>query len=244
MNWGTELLRLTLFASEQLQASDHDWTAITGQSESETRHTNPNGGRLYVGKHRETQLAINSLGQRLDVVQSVYPSSVTEGTNAHTIGDWKRTREVFVEDTAPWLASVRYPVVRIAFSCVLLAEAADRMAAYQALKTVLKSVQVDPAEMRDLIFRVNWPQKSTAAPGLQVNRITHWSAIRLHRVLVQVGGADASVAHGVTSHFVRLEVDHNTDEARKSPFAQDEMVTIYKELVELANENAERGERP
>jgi hypothetical protein len=242
--WSTELLRLSLFSSEQLQVSGADWTAITGQHESETRQTLPGGGRSYVGKHRETQLTISSLGQRIDVIRSVYPPSVPQETKAPIIGDWEQVRDVFAGDTEPWLKSLKFSIVRIAFSCVLLVETADRMAAYELLKTLLKSVQVEPAAMRELIFRINWPLESTAVPNLRINRITNWNSVRLRNVLLQLGDNATSVAPGRAFNFVRLETDHNTDEDRVDPFAQTELVPIYRELVGLASENAAKGERP
>jgi hypothetical protein len=191
--WSTELLRLSLFASEPVQASDADWTAITGQAESETRQTHAGGGRSYIGMHRDTQWTIGSFGQRLDIMQSAYPPARPQETKAPTIGDWEQVREAFVRDTERWLATTRFRVVRIAFSCVLLIETKDRLEAYELLKMLLKSVQVDPEGMRELFFRVNWPLKSVAVPGLQLNRITNWSSLRLQNVLLQVAGSSTSV---------------------------------------------------
>jgi hypothetical protein len=239
--WSAELLRLSLFASEPVQASGSDWKAITGQEESETRHALPGGGRSYVGVHRDSQLTISSFGQRLDIIRSA-PAAPQE-LRAPIFGQWEEVREAFVRETEQWLASVRFHVVRVAFSCVLLAEAKDRLGAYELLRTFLKSVQVDPVGMRELVFRVNWPQKSGTVHELLLNRITSWTSIRLKRLLLQVGPATASVSPGAEElNFVRLEIDHNTDENRSDPFDRAQLVPIYRELIALASENASRGE--
>jgi hypothetical protein len=41
---------------------------------------------------------------------------------------------------------------------------------------------------------------------------------------------------------IRLEFDHNTDAERIAPFDRHSLVPIYRELVALALENAEKGE--
>ena len=161
-----------------------------------------------------------------------------------TFGDWVQVREPFVHDAEQWLSAVEFPIVRVAFSCVLLTLVEDKLAAYQLLKKLLRSVDVDATEMRELIFRVNWPVKSGVVSGLGLNRITNWSSIKLQNVLLQVGSGSPSISPGERKRdFVRLELDHNTDEARTEPFEPTQLVPIYRELVELAIENAAKGEK-
>jgi hypothetical protein len=245
IDWKVELLRLSVFSNRDHQVSDDDWTAVTGQAESQTRQSPPGGGRVYQGIHREAQLTIASYGQRVDVVQTVNPAVAPQDTGPDvTFGDWTQVREQFVHDTEHWLSSVGFPVVRLAFSCVLLAPAEDRLAAYQVLEKLLRSVIVDPVRMRELIFRINWPVKSAVVPDLALNRITTWASIFLQSVRVQLGGGTPSVYSGAKKRdFVRLELDHNTDEARTEPFEPTQLVPIYKELVELAIEDAAKGEQ-
>jgi hypothetical protein len=242
--WKTELLRLSVFSNRPVQVSDADWTAITGQTESETRQSQPGGGRAYLGAHRGARLTVASSGQRVDIMQTVNPV-VPAGDAGPTVtfGDWAQVREPFVHDTEQWLSSVEFPVVRLAFSCVLLAAAEDRLTAYQLLKRLLRSVDIDPMQMRELLFRVNWRVKSVVVPDLALNRITNWSSIFLQNILLQVGGGPASLSSSeIKRDFVRLEVDHNTDETRTEPFDRAQLAPIYGELVALAIENAAKGE--
>jgi hypothetical protein len=111
------------------------------------------------------------------------------------------------------------------------------------LKDLLKSVQVDPKKTRDLHFRVNWALDSKIA-GRKVNRLTTWAAMRFTTTLVQVTGDQVGVVGASPDHIytVRLECDHNTDGADKTPFDQAKIVPVYKELVGLIRENAEKGE--
>jgi hypothetical protein len=41
---------------------------------------------------------------------------------------------------------------------------------------------------------------------------------------------------------VRLEIDHNTSPEWDKPFDREQVVSIYEELVSLADKNAKNGE--
>ena len=131
------------------------------------------------------------------------------------------------------------------FPAVLLSETASVPEAYHALKDMLKSVTIDVDEMREVIFRVNWPEDSTVVRGLRVNRITTWSTIQYGSALVQITGQSISAASRSPEKFaVRLEIDHNTDHENKEPFDREMLIPIYNELIIKAAENAASGERP
>jgi hypothetical protein len=99
--------------------------------------------------------------------------------------------------------------------------------------------------MRDLLYRINWPVKSKVVVGLTINRLTTWSSMKFLRKLLSVSGTEFSATADVGQlDAVRLEVDHNTDDARQAPFDAAQLVPIYRELVALACENAEQGECP
>jgi len=91
---------------------------------------------------------------------------------------------------------------------------------------------------------VNWRRTSNVQKALIINRLTTWSALRIVRKLIQIGGEIATESGGDEIHAVRLEVDHNTDDANRIPFDPDKVIPIYSELIELARENAAEGEVP
>jgi len=108
---------------------------------------------------------------------------------------------------------------------------------------MLRSVDGDPARMRDFMFRVNWPQNSMSINGLTLNRLTTWTVVQVQWLLFDTG-ANALTKDTSASPFVRLEIDHNTDGEWTQPFDPGRLVAIYRELFNLAVENAERGELP
>jgi|SRR5208337_4341430 len=243
MDWGVELLRLSLISPGSLSIADSDWEAITGEKEAETRQL-VQGGRRYVGKFAGGSLLLQAVGNRLDVILSPLPESNPQDFRVLVIGDWKVVREAFVQATTRWLDASPITANRIAFGAVLLAEAKTVREGYELLKTLLSSVTVDPNSMRDLQFRVNWRADSATLPGLPLNRITFWSVPQLTRMLLQVTGSDVTKTGSPAVQSVRLEMDHNTADEHTDVFDHKYLVPIYRELVDMACENAAEGERP
>ena len=158
------------------------------------------------------------------------------------IGTWPTACDDFVKATSEWVATFEQPILRIAFAGTLLAKSDSPLDAYRQLLGLLKTVQGDPARMRELVFRINWPVKSKVANGLLLNRITHWSVIQIQLQLMLLTGTETVMSGTPATHVVRLEFDHNTDAERTELFERHQLVPIYNELVALALDNAERGE--
>ena len=115
--------------------------------------------------------------------------------------------------------------------------------AYKILKEQIKSVAVKPGRMQDFTYRVNWPVKSRVKDGLLINRLTTWTPARFAKKSMQITGNQVAISeHAEELYAARLEMDMNTDQANISPFATSEADHIYNELIELAGENAAKGE--
>jgi hypothetical protein len=141
------------------------------------------------------------------------------------------------------VGSFSAPVVRLAFAPVLLGELPTRLDAYRSLAGLLKTVAGDPEHLKELMFRINWPVNSTSVNGLTLNRITHWSVVELQlQMLTLQPGATAARDAVPVAIAIRLEMDHNTEASRVAPFDRNQLAPIYRELVALALENAEKGE--
>jgi hypothetical protein len=243
LDWGVQVARLTLFLRDPYSVSDKDWLTITGQDEAETRQAIPGGKRLS-GRVPNGALQVAVAGHRFDVVLSAVELEENAELVIPSVGGLDETLKTFVESTSKWIDQTKPLVVRAAFGAVLTYKAETRDDAYQHLKGLLKSVGVQPEKMRDLLYRVNWRCASRVQEGLIINRLTTWSALRIVRKLIQIGDEIATESGGEEIHAVRLEVDHNTDDANRTPFDPINVMPIYSELVELARENAAEGEVP
>jgi hypothetical protein len=243
-DWDASVVRLSLFSGEQLQISDADWKSLTGETEAPTRHTTA-GLRRLSGKVLGGALSIGSAGNRVDVVLGPDESAIDaeDDWTLPVVGPWEQVRKHFVGTTITWLESRQNRFNRVAFGATLLKQVATVEAGYAELSPLLTSLTVDPARMRDLLYRVNWPRESGVITGLTINRLTTWALVALARKLLSMTGADLTVAQQQDLlHAVRLEVDHNTPADHSEHFDPSQIIAIYRELVDLAVENASKGE--
>jgi hypothetical protein len=244
LDWGVQFARLSLFLSEPYAISDKDWAVVTGQGEAETRQAVAGGKRLS-GSVPGGIMHMSTISSRFDMVLAA-ADNIQEGDEIQlpSVGPYDETFTSFFESTCKWIEQVNPPTIRVAFGAALTCKAASREEAYGHLRDLLKSLKVDPKNMRDLEYRVNWPGKSKVEQDLIVNRITTWNSVRIIRQLVQI--SETRVGGGNAGHVdaVRVELDHNTDEAKKAVFDQGTLIPIYSELVDLARQNAAEGEVP
>jgi hypothetical protein len=237
-------VRLSVFSSTPIVASESDWQLLTGQEEAENRVAVP-GGRMFSGKFGSGQFSLAHTGQRIDIILGPSPAVEMKEPALLLAGPWPAVSETMAAASVRWLEGVRFPVIRLGFGAVLLCQTETRDQAYELLKDLLASVVVDPLRMSDLFFRVNWAENSTVRTGLKLNRITNWASVRIAQNLIQVTGEQQmAIVPGRELNAVRLELDNNTDPANNVQFNKDEIVPIFSELLEMARENAEKGERP
>lgn len=240
IDWDVNLLRLSVFCTGNPTASDEVWKLLTGQPEAESRSTVP-GGRRFSGKFAGGLLTLANAGPRLDLVLQAVDGESGD-LRLPVIGPWADLRAQFTQMSLQLLSFANVPIMRVAFGSVLFAKKDTLEDCYRQLKAMLKSVDVDPTRMRDLHFRVNWQRDSKVIP-IKLNRLTTWASMRFSATLLQITGNKVAVAGAGNDQFaIRLECDHNTDAANREPFEQSKIGPIFQELVDLATENADKGE--
>jgi hypothetical protein len=247
VSWGAHQLRLSLFSTSPYSATDTDWKKLTGSSEdADNRQALPAGGRRFSGPHEKGELIIAAAATRFDIVYSAAQRDIDAEFIIPVVGPWEGALEHFVKITEPWLEQLAPPPTRMAFGSIFLFPAKNIEECYSILKSLLRSVSVDVEKMRELVFRVNWPQPSKVIKDHTLNRITNWSSLRLVQQVLQIdaAGGNQMTSPAPSIYAVRLEMDHSTDEASIRPFDPKERLSIYKELVALACENASKGEKP
>jgi hypothetical protein len=244
LDWIAESLRLSLFSNGMVDLTGADWKKITGEDEAETQQKVA-GRRTMAGTYLAGTLNVSAVGPRIDCVLSPHqlPKENAEEAYVPSLGAWPMVCDEFFKGTTDWVGSFDRPVVRMAFGATLYSRFPDRQAAYSALIGLLKSVQGDPKRLNELVFRINWPVNSKSLNDLMLNRITQWAVLEMRAFqLVIQSGAEPVVGSTPVTFVIRLELDHNTDAQWATPFDPRRLVPIYRELVELAYENAEKGE--
>jgi hypothetical protein len=242
LEWTAGTLRLSLFFPEAVRTTVADWSKVTGQDEPETIQ-NAAGRRSMIGPFHGGILQMNVIGPRIDcILLPKAPNETVEEGYVPTIGTVPKVLHDFVNATAGWLGELEQPLQRIAVAGTMLAKCENLPTAYATLIDMLRTVHGDPHRMKELVFRINWPRNSTAVNGLSLNRITTWSVIQIQLQILTQSGPTTVVNETPATIAIRLEFDHNTDAERIAPFDRHSLVPIYRELVALALENAEKGE--
>jgi hypothetical protein len=243
-DWAVQQLRVSLFSSAAVHLTEaRHWKLLTGQDEAENRLTIP-GGKQYIGKFLSGVLNLAFSVQRCDIIAIAQMTDPTKPT-LPIFGPLSEVLDKFLVGVCPFVETFEFPVVRLAFGGTLLAAAKSKEDAYIQLGECIQSVRIDPARMRDFMYRVNWPQQSSIVKSLELNRLTAWDSISIGRNLLQVTGTELTT--GLAEELLpasRLEVDMNTSQGQKEPFRPGTVVPILEELVSMARENAKAGERP
>jgi hypothetical protein len=244
VEWSAETLRVSLFSSNVVGLTRDDWKKVSGKDA-------PENEQKVVGRHTmsgpflEGQLSLSAIGSRFDCILAASPpADPIPEAYIPNVGHWPDVSKEFVATTEAWVDGIGAPIVRMAVGIVLLAPQPGVEDANRSLLGMVKSLKGDPARMRDILFRVNWPVNSMIVNGLTINRLTTWTVARIQFQIVVGTGPNVTVDAGPGSDFVRLEIDHNTDAGRTQPFDQKRLVPLYNELTNLAMENAEKGELP
>jgi hypothetical protein len=244
--WAVQQLRLSLFSTGPVTLTEaRHWKLLTGQDEAENRVAIVSG-KQYSGKFLDAAVSLSFSGSRCDIVAVVEDSErdPTKPPALPTFGPWEKVVENFCKTVFPFIEGFGFPVNRVAFGGGLLAPADSKEDAYRQLAALLQSVRVDPARMRDFLYRVNWVKGSSVVAGLDLNRLTIWSAMLFTRGVLQMTGTELAVGPPeVSVHGARFEFDLNTSQSHREAYDPTILVPILEELVSMARENAEVGER-
>lgn len=246
-DWQVQQLRVSLYSSSSIALTEEKhWMLLTGQREAENRLSIP-GGRQYVGKFLDSIFNLAFYVQRCDILETEegLAADPSRPQALPTFGAWDEALDKFLGAVRPFVAAFEFPVIRLAFGAILLAPAASREDSYRMLGDLVQSITIDPINMRELVYRVNWPRESSVIKGLELNRITTWNSIAYARGMMQVGSNEISVLTAENPlNAARLDMDFNTNQIRKEPFEPGTILPILEELVSLARDTAKTGEHP
>jgi hypothetical protein len=240
-DWTCETIRLSLFSTGGVQITNEDWTNLTGQAEAEKEQKGA-GRRVMASALMGGQLSLTAVGNRCDCVLSPI-ANVDEISEEQvpSVGQWPTCFDQFQKATEAYLPKFGIPISRIALGVTLVSLHKERLDAYKAFAQQVKSIAHPPEKLHDVLFRINWPQNSKADNTLMLNRLTTWQVQQIQLQIIVDGNSPTTFVNPIT-HTLRLELDHNTDQAHAQPFDRDQLVPIYRELANLALQNADQGE--
>lgn len=244
--WLAESMRATNFPSPAAEVDPGAWWHRLLDREPDTRVVRPGVGEWkeegeFAGG--KLTLNINAAG----VIQwTLSPTPLKEvPTEFPTVGRFVDACEAFCPLVRRWFEFAPR-LDRIAFGTTALLPVANRVEGYRLLSQYLHDVvRIDAERSSDLLYQINRRRHSrSGVADLEINRLSKWSVAEM-RILAQAfsaPGVEARLLHPMSA--CRAELDINTAPEYRRGFASPVSAEIFEELVALAREILETGDRP
>jgi hypothetical protein len=241
-DWEPNLFRLSIFTFGSQKVPTDLWRHLAEQEPELIENRAREASVRESGPFGKGVLDVVSVPGRVDIIWAKPALQAGDMKIAVTLGKLEPALGDFEKLVSKLLDDWGVPTVRIAFGAALRSETDSARDAYERLAESLLSVAVDPRGMRDFLYRVNWRVPCLGRSIGYFNRLTTWSELSLMLELTPVG-APPSTAASWERHFASLELDINTPAENPEPLASQDLEPIFQQLVDLARENAEFGER-
>lgn len=247
--WHAEQFRLTVFPMPGAIARSPEWWEwVAGSAPDQTTSNPKKGSALVTGLFGPGKLVLRLEPDRIDwlvVPPDLEADALPEQLEVPNVGPLTEALGTFSDIAERWLGRNDLPDMgRIAFGAVLIHTEPDVRSAYLRLPDYVP-VQVDP-QSSDFLYQINIPVASrTEIDGLQINRLTKWSAVSFRSFSVRFTGATVTPEPVPKPGFaLRLELDINTAPGFEGPLPKGRLVEVYRELVSLGREIAAEGTLP
>lgn len=247
--WELQSVQLNLFPVDFAKAlsAEQNWVeAITGESPESNRKKLERVDKVEVkgpaGTERVIQLTIGA--GKINWLEIAPPVLNPEEPidRVPTLGAYAAVRDRFMSMMTGWLPSC--PLVwRVGFGAFLARPATSHAHAYQQLQDYLPFLQLDPEGSSDLIYRINRRRDSKIVPGLPLNRLVKWAALKIEfGASVEVPGAPPTQFGESIVWASTAELDINSSPAHSGPLDATILPALIGELVSLGTEIACRGD--
>ena len=246
-DWYAEELRLSVFLIDAIDpARVHFWEPLLGNAPDEV-YNRPREQRVreegpFLNGRLRVEVSINRVDWRL------LPAP---GIDHHrdlppVVGSYEVLERDFRALMLKWLADCP-SLHRLGYGSELLLPAGSLPDAYGKLGGLLRGVEVEPENTHDFLYRINRRRTSSCdVEGLEINRISTWSAVQIIETFVDISG-DGERPPKVTRRpnpggICRLEFDINTIPEFDQVLEKDVVSEIFNELVDAGNEIAAKGD--
>lgn len=222
-------------------SNDSLWESLLGQPPAE-RSSKPREQFLREeGPCLDGWLTVEARPARVDWRLSTGPGS--SSPTLPVIGPYNELHDSFLQLIQSWQAP-RQPIHRLAYGAVLMLPCDGLSAANKALSRLLPSVEIDPDNTRDFMYRINRRCTSRALSGrCEINRLSAWSVIEIARVDIDISsGSSPAVRNALEGTACRLELDVNSVPELDGHISSEEAASLTEELFALAFELAADGD--
>ncbi len=240
-----ETLRLTAFPLPTTRLGETSWWNDLVGTQPERKVSRPRKEEYREeGPYKDRNLVLQVQLNRIDWNLLQIADKLKEPEALPSIGPFLDSLEVFVPLILRWL-EMAPPIQRLAFGAVLLVPVGDRQEGYQQISAYLPSVQLDPKRSGDFFYQINRPRPSTSGiSGLTINRLSRWSVASFKKVEYVIGPQSTQQFPGEETVASRIELDISTAADFQDELPRERLPAILKELVNLGEEIAHKGDIP
>jgi len=248
-NWRAESLRLTIFLAANIQPKDEGWWSKVAGAEPESKTAKPNRGELVeAGLFQGNALTLSVQPGRIDWLLSPNVSIEENLSEIKSVGSFDSAEKAFSTIMLNWLDACP-ATVRLAYGVVLLEPVGNREEGYRRIAEYVPSVEIDPVGAEDFFYQINRPRQSEVAEGMRLNRLSKWSVAFFQPIRFAIGIPQGQpnqplvYSHGGTPALAcRVELDLSTAASLQEELHHNSLPNIFKELVSLGSEIAQKGD--
>ena len=235
--WEAEKLRLTAFPVEELREIKNlaPWKALI--------HERPRGSTFDHGVLVEHGIykegILGSITESGRIQWDFFADPEKKPDEFVSLGAFSEALAAFRPLMNRWLKSSP-PVKRLAFGAVLVQPQKSVLAANRRISDFISGVDLRGASA-DFSYRVNRPRKSIIKKGLMVNRLSTWAVNEQRKISIGLR-LPTEATRQKQRVISRLELDINTSRENREPLPKSRLQRLFRELMDLGVEIAERGD--
>lgn len=246
-DWYPDTLRVTVFLSPAQEFDQGSWWAEVTGSLPETRTEKPIAREHKdEGEFGSGTLVLSVRPNRIDWLLTVRRDPEKENEDDAGLGPLPESMDDFATPMGAWLEASCPATQRLAFGAVLLRRVETREDGYRRLATYLPSVRLDIEGMSDFFYQINRPRNATSIVNeLKMNRLSKWSVAvtTLERFGIAADGVE-KISRSEPQMSCRLELDISTAAEFTGQFSQEQLKSIFQELLDLGKEIVAEGDIP
>lgn len=247
--WQVEMLRVTGFTAAPIPDTPPNWwTTVVGQPPQTTQIERKDWTHTERGPCCGGVLVNNIQPSRIDWAL-VRGDEEIASSGLQTFGSLTEIAPNFLPLMDRWLDMETCPQLRrLAFGAVILLPVESQLAGYRQIAAYLPSVQIDPENSSDLLYRINRPRNlKKDGTQLTINRLSTWVVLASHRFWATIGvsqGSQTELKKEELGFACRLEMDINNRAAQDIQMSGKNARSVLQDLVNLAFEIAAEGDVP
>jgi hypothetical protein len=243
--WVPEQFRFSAFHAPGKIALP-DWKQIFGAEPDSIQEHPKSGVTFQTGDWAGVKLRYAASKERIDWVVFPNVEAMQVPASLPGVGDFPAKAEEFLATILESI-SIENQFVRVAFGVILNEIYPDLASAGQQLKEkYLRAYGVPLDDPEDFFLQFNTPIKSASLDGLRLNRLLKWQVVQTGVLEVEAamtptaGQPQVQAPISLLKHL-RLEIDVNTDAARRTPFTATQLKGLWPETLSTASAIANNG---